>query len=84
VLEFFMQTLVKRKKMAQSVSLGLNQFLMVVSTSTALPVLQRVMPVPALVSILLNFINRGREMTNIAVVAVVAIFAARGFDVPTF
>ena len=64
-----MQTLVKRRIMAQRTMLALNALLMAASTAAALPVLRRVRLVAALASLLLNFARRGRELSNTALVA---------------
>ena len=72
VLEFFLQTLVKRKVLKQNHMLVLNQILMVVSTSAAIPVLVNDVCVPvASTLLLLNFVNRKQEMANVAVAAFV-------------
>jgi hypothetical protein len=72
VFEFFLQTLVKRKHLAQTHMLLLNQWLMLVSTVAALQVLyNHVLWYAVLVSVGLNLIRRGREMSNLA--ALVAI-----------
>jgi hypothetical protein len=76
VLEFFMQTLVKRKRLQQNHMLLLNQFLMFVSTGAALPVLLCVLPVPAVLSCLLNFVRRGHDFSNTLVVCVFALVSA--------
>ncbi len=72
VLEFFLQTLVRRRVMAQRTMLALNALLMAASTAAALPVLRRVRPEAAAASLALNFARRGREITNTALVAAFA------------
>jgi hypothetical protein len=79
VLEFFLQTLVKRRVLAQGRMLALNALLMAASTAAALPVLRRVRPLAAAASLALNFARRGRELSNTALVAaLVAAAAASG------
>jgi hypothetical protein len=76
VLEFFLQTLVKRRVLRQRAMLRLNALLMAASTLAALPVLRRVQPVAAVASLALNFARRHREVSNTAAVA--ALTAALG------
>ena len=64
VMEFFMQTLVKRGYMSQSWMLGLQQLLMLVSTFAALRVLQAVRPLLCVLSLALNLVRRKREVSN--------------------
>jgi hypothetical protein len=74
VLEFFLQTLVKRKYIAQSSMLLMNQTLMVISTVAVLPILRSaVVPTAAFVAFALNFLNRKREMVNVAIACVATI-----------
>ena len=66
VLEFFLQTLVKKGAMRQNTMLLLNQLLMTITTTPALQVLM--MDVSwslGLISLWLNLINRGREVENV-------------------
>ena len=72
VFEFFMQTLVKRQFMSQGWMLLLQQVLMLVSTAAAVQVLQVVRVLPAMLSLMLNFTRRGREVSNGCVVIAVA------------
>jgi len=72
VMEFFMQTLVKRGYMSQHWMMALQQCLMLVSTYAALEVLEVVRLVPALLSLGLNFGRRGREVSNMAIVLLAA------------
>ena len=66
VMEFFLQTLVKKKYGAQSNVLFMNQFLMLVSSFSALPiVMNRVHPIAFLAAFALNFLNRKKELTNV-------------------
>eukprot|EP00466_Bigelowiella_natans_P010047 jgi/Bigna1/90330/estExt_fgenesh1_pg.C_670084 len=68
VMEFFLQTLVKRKRLSQTHMLGMQQLLMIVCTMAALPVLSNVRIPLALLSLVLNFVQRGHEMRNICTV----------------
>ncbi len=68
VLEFFLQTLVKRAYLRQSRMLALNALLMAASTAAALPVLLRVRADAAALSLALNFVRRGRDVSNTAIV----------------
>ena len=72
VMEFFMQTLVKRQYMSQRWMLALQQLLMTISTVYALQVLQAVHVLPALLSLGLNLRRRGRELSNGALVLAAA------------
>ena len=73
VLEFFLQSLVKRKILAQSTMLCLNQWLMLVSSIAALhSVLQAVIWPICLASVVLNFSNRHHDVMNTMAVAGVA------------
>eukprot|EP00041_Stephanoeca_diplocostata_P017143 m.341117 g.341117 ORF g.341117 m.341117 type:complete len:308 (-) comp20606_c0_seq3:389-1312(-) len=76
VMEFFLQTLVKRKYMAQSTMLGLNQLLMVVSTAAALDIVLRVNMIAAITSLALNFINRGHDVINVGITTMLCMLAA--------
>ena len=73
VLEFFMQTLVKRRYMAQWWMLLLQQTLMLVSTVAALQVLANVKPLVCALSFGLNFARRGREVSNGVIVLAAAL-----------
>jgi hypothetical protein len=68
VMEFFLQTLVKRGYMSQALMLLLNKLLMVVSTLSALSVLGHTNVLLAAVSLSLNILHRGHELTNFALV----------------
>lgn len=77
VLEFFLQTLVKRKYIKQGTMLLMNQALMVISTVAVLPILRSaVLPTAALVALTLNFFNRKREMVNVAIACVATVYAS--------
>lgn len=64
VLEFFLQSLVKKRYMSQFMMLFLQHLLMAASSFAAVSVLQRVDLILALMSMLLNFSNRQRDMMN--------------------
>lgn len=70
VMEFFLQTLVKKNYMGQSLMLLLQNILMLASTIAALQVLQSVNIGIALVSLILNFSHRLylHDITNTAVI----------------
>lgn len=68
VMEFFMQTLVKRKYMSQSMMMVLQRLLMGASTLTALGVVSHVHPVPASLSLMLMFARRKQEVSNFVLV----------------
>ena len=73
VFEFFLQTLVRRRYIPQWTMLALNQALMVISTVAVIPVVTEcVLPSAALVAFVLNFLNRRREVFNVAVALVVS------------
>eukprot|EP00854_Cymbomonas_tetramitiformis_P006572 gene6572-7872_t len=61
VMEFFLQTLVKKGYLRQNIMLVLNQILMLVSTAAAVRVLYHVRIWIALLSLSLNFVNRKHE-----------------------
>lgn len=72
-MEFFLQTLVKKKILAQNKMLILNQVLMVASTFPAIQVLWlSVTPWIFVVSLCLNLANRGHEIFNVTWTAVFA------------
>ena len=72
VMEFFMQTLVKKRHIGQGRMLRMNQFLMAVSSAAAVRVLCEVCLPAAAISLVFNFMNAGRELGNTALVAAVA------------
>jgi hypothetical protein len=77
VLEFFLQTLVKRGYMKQAVMLWLNQLLMVASTAPALRVLKHVSPYIAAFSLILNFATgrgRGNDFVNVMLLLLPSYF----------
>lgn len=64
-MEFFLQTLVKRRYIPQWSMLVLNGFLMIVGSYCAIRVVLKVHPLFAWLSLLLNFSNRGHEFVNV-------------------
>ncbi len=78
VMEFFMQTLVRKRVLAQGRMLALNQFLMLVSTAAALPVLACVHVAPAALSLALNLVRRRRELSNMAAVVAALLLLTHG------
>jgi hypothetical protein len=70
VMEFFLQTLVKKKYMQQSTMLTLQVVLMTASTIAALYVLRYVNIALAMASLVLNFTNRGHDVLNTMAVLV--------------
>jgi len=65
-MEFFLQTLVKRKFISQDTMLGLNQFLMIIASITAvrMMIFSHLHFGLSLFSLFLNFVNRGHENAN--------------------
>ena len=76
VLEFFLQTLVKRGYLRQGRMLALNALLMGASTLAAVPVILAVHPLVAASSLALNFGRRGRDVSNVALLLLLAIGVA--------
>ena len=68
VLEFFLQTLVKKGRLGQRGMLQLQTLLMLVSTLAALRVVGAVRVVAAAASLALNLTRRGREVSNLLLV----------------
>lgn len=62
VMEFFLQTLVKKGRLSQNSMLFLNALLMLASTCAALPVLGAVLLPAAALSLVLNFSCRGADV----------------------
>lgn len=65
VMEFFLQSLVKKRYLSQTMMLLLNQYLMIIGTLAGLYVLQEVNWILATLSLLLNFTNRGYDFLNV-------------------
>mmetsp|Transcript_21636 Transcript_21636/g.41334 ORF Transcript_21636/g.41334 Transcript_21636/m.41334 type:complete len:322 (+) Transcript_21636:243-1208(+) len=71
VMEFFLQSLVKRNHMRQGTMLMMNTTLMVASTVPALLVIMRHVDLPlAMLSLGLNLGNRGHDLENVAITGV--------------
>jgi hypothetical protein len=78
VMEFFLQTLVKRKYASQSRMLRMNVALMVITTAPAVVVLAGVCLPAAVVSLALNFFSPGRELGNVALATCAAMLSRGG------
>lgn len=76
VMEFFLQTLVKRHVMTQFTMLSLNRLLMLVSTVAAIHSIWRVVRWDlSLMSFLLNWINRKHDLINVMFIGTLAMIA---------
>jgi uncharacterized membrane protein len=64
--------------------LALNQFLMLVSTSTALSVLLVIDWWVAMLSLMMNLLRRGRDLSNVLLVTLVALSVKRGWPGPNW
>ncbi len=64
VMEFFLQTLVKKKHLSQRAMLGLQKVLMLASTVAACRVLMQISVPLSLASLVLNFIHRKHDFLN--------------------
>jgi hypothetical protein len=73
VMEFFLQTMVKRKVLDQHQMLWLQRGLMAVSSLAAVVVLQHVSVGICVVSLLLNFVNRHHDVLNTTMIGVAAV-----------
>lgn len=73
VMEFFLQTLVKKGYMMQEQLLQLQRILMLSSSIAAIHVLQHVHWIVASASLLLNFIHRKHEVFNFFVIMIGSI-----------
>lgn len=81
VLEFFLQTLVKKGHMEQWVMLTLNQLLMLITTLPVIKVLMlHVNPYVAGASLMLNLLNRGHDVMNVLISTCVAFACICGGD----
>lgn len=78
VMEFFLQTLVKKRYMAQATMLRLQQLLMAASSAAALRVLRGVSLPLAALSLALNFMHRGHDFANTAVLVALAFALPEG------
>ncbi|KAL1515708.1 hypothetical protein AB1Y20_002324 [Prymnesium parvum] len=75
VLEFFLQTLVKKRYMSQNTMIGMQQILMLVSSYAALCVLNHVRITLSVLSLLLNLRRRGRDASNTGFLMLVALLS---------
>ena len=74
VMEFFLQTLVKKVKMPQQTMLLLQRILMSISTLVAVVLIYYyVNPFISFFSLVLNFNNRKYEMTNFCISLIFAL-----------
>jgi len=75
VMEFFMQTLVKRHVLSQSTMLWLQRLLIACSSIAAILVLPEVRLRPGVVfcSVVLNFVNRGHDVFNTVVIGGIVV-----------
>ena len=75
VMEFFLQTLVKRHIITQKTMINLQRLLMSVSSIIAVTgVLGNIRPEIPFISLFLNFNHRGHEVSNTMITALLAIF----------
>lgn len=74
VMEFFLQTLVKRKYMKQESMLVMQKILMVASSAGAIAVLQNVNFIVAAASVALNFVKRQNDVGNTCLIIIVCVF----------
>lgn len=81
VMEFFLQTLVKRHIISQQTMINLQRLLMSVSSIIAITgVLGNIRPEIPVISLFLNFNHRGHEVTNTMLTALLAIFITYLFE----
>jgi hypothetical protein len=73
VMEFFLQTMVKRKVLSQSTMLWLQRGLMLASSLGALVVLKHVYVGICSLSLLFNFVHRHHDVLNTMAIAFLAI-----------
>ena len=74
VMEFFLQTLVKKRYMKQDLLLLLQRILMVASSIAAINVLSHVNLLVCFCSLFLNFVNRHHDFFNSCLLIAVAFF----------
>jgi len=79
VMEFFLQTLVKRRYMGQSTMLFLQKVLMLASTLAAFRVLQHINFILSLCSLVMNFMYRNQDVLNTMTILLLWI-AIRSYD----
>ena len=74
VMEFFLQTLVKKGYMLQTTMLVMQHLLMAASSLVAIGALRKVNLLVAFTSLMLNFVNRKHDVLNTAVAAFMLVF----------
>ena len=73
VMEFYLQSLVKRRYISQRSMLGLQRMLMAASSLSALLAVKGVVrPEICIISVVMNFSNRGHDVVNVMFVAILA------------
>ena len=78
VMEFFLQTLVRRHVVSQTAMLGFNRWLMLLSSVAAVQSVLRVVSWPlCALSLLLNLVHRHHDIVNTLGLAVAAVFVNR-------
>ena len=78
VMEFFLQSLVKRKVLTQTTMLKFNRWLMLVSTCAALSVLTALRWELCLASLVLNFVHRYHDVLNTMLIGSLALYREFG------
>jgi hypothetical protein len=73
VMEFFLQTMVKRHIIQQGTMLGLQRWLMASASIGAVVVLQQVSVGVCVISLVLNFTNRHHDLLNTMMIACVVL-----------
>jgi hypothetical protein len=81
VMEFFLQTLVKKRLLSQSHMLVMQQILMLASTLAALNVLSYVNMYVAMASLAMNFLHRKHDLLNTACIAALCVLLQRWTDI---
>jgi hypothetical protein len=81
VMEFFLQTLVKKRRLSQGHMLAMQQILMLASTLAALNVLSYVNLYVAGASLAMNFLHRKHDLLNTAGIAALCVLAQRGAEI---
>lgn len=79
-MEFFLQTLVKKKYLEQTTMLFLQGILMAAATISAVQVLRYTSLFASLASLLLNFVHRKHDVTNTLIVLSLTIYCTCSLD----
>jgi hypothetical protein len=79
-MEFFLQTLVKKKYLKQSTMLSMQNILMTAATIAAVQVLQYSSIFASLASLFLNFVHRKHDATNTLLVLSLLLFYLRDLE----